>query len=426
MPHEIKNIKLASQGIKNIAWAQTQMGALAELGRRFSQQKPLAGITVGMALHITKETAALVRVLETGGARVAIASCNPLSTQDDVAAALAQEGVAVFGWKGETEREYYRNIEAVVQFIAKDSAGRSSPSIITIDDGNDLVSLIHTKYKELIPRIIGGAEETTTGINRLRAMERDGTLAYPMIAVNDSKTKHLMDNLIGTGQSTLDGIMRASSVLIAGKKFVVVGFGECGKGVALRAQGLGADVVVVEVDPFRALQAAMAGYEVKPISQAAKIGEIFVTVSGNKHVIRVEHIKQMKDGAILANAGHFDLEIDVAGLAKIARTKESIRPFMDRYQVDRKSIYLLGQGRLINLGAAEGHPSTIMAMSFANQALACEYLIKNQGKLEPKVYTLPQELDDQIARIQLKAMGIVIDRLTKEQKDYLGGWQEGT
>ncbi|MEM4166550.1 MAG: adenosylhomocysteinase [Candidatus Bilamarchaeaceae archaeon] len=413
--YEVKDISLAEQGKMNIELAEKRMSALMKIRKRFSKEKPFKGLTIGMALHITKETAVLVRTLAAGGAKVAIASCNPLSTQDDVAAALATEGFAVYGYKGESEEDYYRYIDLVIS---------QNPNI-TIDDGCDLVTRVHTKYPEKIKNIIGGCEETTTGVIRLRAMERDGVLSYPMIAVNDNKTKHLLDNYYGTGQSTIDGILRATNILIAGKNFVVCGYGDCGKGVALRAKGLGANVIITEVDPFRALQAVLDGYRVMPIAEAALIGDIFVTVTGNKNVITTEHIKKMKDNAILANSGHFDVEIDVKGLSKIAKRRR-VRPFLDEYTVGNKKVYVCGEGRLVNLAAAEGHPSEVMATSFAGQALACEYLVKNKGKLSARVIDLPEEIDNSIAKLQLEAMGVKIDSLTKEQEKYLKSWQEGT
>jgi adenosylhomocysteinase len=414
--YEVRDLGLAEQGEKNIELAEMRMGPVMEIRKRFEKEKPLRGITVGMALHVTKETAVLVRTLIAGGAKVAITSCNPLSTQDDVAAQLAKEGVNVYAYKGESREDYYRYLEMVLSH---------NPNIL-IDDGLDLITEVHTKRKELIKNIIGGCEETTTGIIRVRAMEREGVLKFPVIAVNDNKTKHLLDNYYGTGQSTLDGIMRATNVLFAGKNVVVAGYGDCGKGVALKAKGLGANVIVTEVDAFRALQAKLDGYRVMPMKDAAKEGDIFITVTGDKHVITVEHAKRMKDGAILANSGHFDVEIDVAGIKRAAKTVRRVRPFMDEYVLDGKRIYILGEGRLINLAAAEGHPSEVMATSFAGQALAVEYLVKNAGKLPAKVLILPEEIDNKIAELQLKAMGVEIDRLTEEQKRYLGSWREGT
>ena len=414
--YEVKDIKLAGQGRKNIEWAEMQMGDLLKVKERFMEEKPLKGIKVGLALHVTKETAVLVRTLVAGGAEVAITGCNPLSTQDDVAAALAEEKINVWAYKGENKEDYYRYLTNVIDF---------KPNI-TIDDGCDLVSEIHKKHTGLIKDVIGGAEETTTGVIRLRAMEKDNALKYPVIAVNDSNTKHLMDNVKGTGQSTIDGILRATNVLFAGKNLVICGYGECGKGVAKRALGMDSNVIVTEVDHFRALQAAMDGFRVMPIKEAAKIGDIFVAVTGNKNVIDIEHMKLMKDGAILANSGHFDAEININSLKKIAKMRK-IRPFMDEYTVlGKKRIFILGEGRLINLSAAEGHPSAIMSMSFCNQAMACEYIVKNKGKLGSKVYKLPAEIDDEIAKLQLDAMGIKIDAMTQEQKKYSESWQEGT
>ncbi|MBN1503073.1 adenosylhomocysteinase [Candidatus Woesearchaeota archaeon] len=413
--YEVKDLKLAEQGSKNIEWAEMQMGALLKVKHRFEKEKPLRGLRVGMALHVTKETAVLVKTLVAGGADVAITGCNPLSTQDDVAAALAKLGVKVWAYKGESREDYYRYITYII---------KQKPHI-TIDDGCDLVSEIHLHHRNLIPHIIGGCEETTTGVIRLRAMEKDDALNYPIIAVNESNTKHLMDNIKGTGQSTIDGILRATNILVAGKNFVVCGYGSCGKGVAKRAQGFDANVIVAEVDAFRALQAVMDGFRVMPIKEAAKIGDIFVTVTGNKNVIDIEHMKLMKDGAVLANSGHFDAEININSLKKIAKERR-IRPFMDEFKLNDKKIYILGEARLINLAAAEGHPSSIMAMSFCNQAFACEYLVQNKGKLEPRVYVLPPERDDEVARLQLEAMGIKIDELTIEQKKYMSSWREGT
>ncbi len=411
---KVKDIKLAGEGLKQIEWAEMQMGGLLKIRERFAKEKPLKNVRIGMALHVTKETAALVRTLVAGGASVAIAGCNPLSTQDDVAAALASEGVEVFAWKNQTVEEYYENLNKVLDIKPQ----------ITIDDGCDLVNLIHTKRKDLLSDVKGGTEETTTGVNRLRAMEKDNALKYPVIAVNDSNTKHLMDNYIGTGQSSIDGLLRATSILIAGKNFVVVGYGPCGKGVALRAKGMGANVIVTEVDAFKALQAVMDGYRVMPLADAAQIGDVFITVTGNKHVISGKHMEKMKNGAILANAGHFDLEIDVAWLSSNA-AKKQIRTDLEEYKLKNgNKIYLCSQGRLVNLAAAEGHPSDIMSMSFMNQSLAVEYILKNT--LGPKVHVLPANIDDLVARLQLKSMGVSIDDLTEAQKKYMTGWEEGT
>jgi len=408
---------LITQGKNNIELAEKSMGALMKLRENFAKTKPFKGLKIGMALHITKETAVLVRTLITGGARVAITSCNPLSTQDDIAEALRADGIAAFGYKGETPREYYSFLYKVLD---------TKPNI-TIDDGCDLVSEIHLKRPALMRDIIGGCEETTTGINRLHSMEKDKALKYPIIAVNDNKTKHLMDNYYGTGQSTLDGIIRATNILFAGKNVVIAGYGDCGKGCAMRAKGLGANVIVTEVDPFCALQARMDGFRVMPMKEAAPLGDIFITVTGNKHVIRVEHVRAMKSGAILANSGHFDVEIDVAGIEKASILKKRIRPFMTRYTLTKgKEVYILADGRLINLSAAEGHPSEVMSMSFCGQALACEYLVKNKGKLKAGVHYLPESIDQKISALQLDVMGVKIDKLTPEQVKYLGGWREGT
>ncbi len=414
--YEVMDMGLAGQGMLNIEWAEQEMGALTKIGERVAAEKPLFGLRIGMALHVTKETAVLVKVLKSAGADVAITGCNPLSTQDDVASALAKSGVRVWAYKGETREDYYRYIGNVISFRPQ----------ITIDDGCDLVSEIHRNHPGLISDIIGGCEETTTGIIRLRSMKRDNALKYPVVAVNDNKTKHLLDNYYGTGQSTLDGILRATNILFAGKHVVVAGYGSCGKGLAKNARGLGAIVIVTEVDNFSALQARMDGFLVMPMNDAAPLGDVFITVTGNKHVIRTGHMALMKDGAILANSGHFDLEIDVAGLAKSASGKRKIRPFMDEYILKGKRIYLLGEGRLINLAAAEGHPSSVMSTSFCGQALACEYLAKNRGRLAADVIELPPGIDNEIAALQLEAMGIKIDRLTAEQEAYLKGWQEGT
>jgi adenosylhomocysteinase len=413
---QVKNIDLAEQGLNNIELAEASMGALMKVKEEFEQTRVLEGMTIAMALHVTKETAVLVRTLRAGGADVWITGCNPLSTQDDVAAALAKEGVHVFAHKGETNEEYYEFLKRVIE---------AKPHI-TIDDGCDLVSEIHKNYPELIPSIIGGCEETTTGIIRLQAMQRDNALKYPVVAVNDNKTKHLMDNYYGTGQSTLDGIMRAANFMFAGKTAVVAGYGSCGKGVALRLQGLGANVVVTEVEPFRALQAVMDGYRVMPMEEAAGLGDVFITVTGDIHVIRPKHVKLMKEGAIMANSGHFDCEIDIKGISDLADSERRVRDFMDEYIVDGKKIYILGEGRLINLAAAEGHPSDVMSLSFCGQALACKYLAENKDNLEPRVYQLPEEIDTYISGLQLDAMGVEIDELTEEQKKYLGSWEMGT
>jgi adenosylhomocysteinase len=415
-PHyEVKDINLAEQGMLNLELAEQRMGALMQIKRRFSKEKPLKGVKIGMALHVTKETGVLVRTLIAGGAEVAITGCNPLSTQDDVAAALAKEGIRVWAYKGETKEDYYTYLSNVIAF---------NPHI-TIDDGCDLVSEIHKNNPQLIKSIIAGCEETTTGVNRLKAMQKDKALKYPMIAVNNNKTKHLLDNYYGTGQSTLDGILRATNILFAGKSVVVCGYGSCGKGVALKAKGLGANVIVTEVDAFAALQAALDGFGVLPIAEAAKVGDIFITVTGNKNVIDVQHMKAMKDGAVLANAGHFDAEINIAALKKFAKSRK-VRPSLEEYTLGGKKLYICGEGRLVNLAAAEGHPSEVMSTSFCGQALACEYAVKHKGKMKAEVIELPTEIDDAIAKLQLGAMGVNIDSLTAEQKKYLESWEEGT
>jgi adenosylhomocysteinase len=414
--YEVRNLELAEQGRRNLGLAELNMGALMEVKRRFEKEKPFEGIRIGLALHVTKETGILVRTLIAGGADVAITGCNPLSTQDDVAAALAEEGVKVWAYKGESREDYYRYITNVI----------SAKPHITIDDGCDLVSEIHKNHRELIPEIICGCEETTTGIIRLKAMEKDDALKYPMIAVNDNKTKHLVDNYYGTGQSTIDGILRATNVLIAGKSFVVCGYGSCGKGVSLRARSLGANVIVCEVDRFRALQAAYDGFRVLTMEEAAPMGDIFCTVTGNKHVIRMEHMQKMKSGAIMANSGHFDIEIDLEGLRKAASSEKRVRPFMDEFDLKGKKLFVLSEGRLINLSAAEGHPSEVMSTSFCGQVLACEYGVKHRGELPVNVIQLPEEIDDEIAGLQLMVMGIGIDRLTPDQEEYMNSWEEGT
>ena len=412
--------KLLEQGQKNLDLAQRNMGALMKLAERFAKAKTFKGVRIAMALHVTKETAMLVKTFIDGGAQVAITSCNPLSTQDDVVAALKKDGVEVYGYKGETRADYYKFLHKVLAIKPH----------VTIDDGCDLVTEIHTKFPALIKNIIGGCEETTTGILRLRAMQKQGALKYPVIAVNDNQTKHLMDNYYGTGQSTLDAIMRASNTLFAGKTVVVAGYGDCGKGVALRAKGMGANVIVTEIKPFRALQARYDGFRVMPMREAAPHGDIFITVTGNCEVLRPEHFKQMKNGAIMANSGHFDVEIDVKGLAKTASSRRRMRPYYDEYTLTergkKKYLYLVGEGRLANLVAAEGHPSEVMSISFCGQALAVEYLLKNKKRLKPGVYDLPEAIDTDISRLQLETMSVKIDRLTPRQKKYLGGWEEGT
>ena len=392
------------------------MPVLNQIRRRFIEEKPLKDIQLGASLHVTKETAVLMDTLVAGGAKIALCGSNPLSTQDEVAAAIANSGINVYAWRNQTKEEYYWCVEKVIDH---------NPTI-TIDDGADLVGTIHSKRTEAISSITGGTEETTTGVIRLRAMARNNALRYPIIAVNDAFTKYLFDNRYGTGQSTIDGILRATSVLLAGKNFVVAGYGWCGRGLAVRAKGMGANVVVTEINPTRALQAAMDGFRVMPMNKAAEIGDIFVTVTGNKDAIRKEHMVKMKSGAILANSGHFNVEIDIPELESLTATKRKIRRNLEEYQLkDGGKLYLLGEGRLINLSAAEGHPSEVMDMSFANQALCVEHLVKTPN-LEPKVYSVPEKIDKLIASLKLKAMKIDIDELTEEQKKYLASWEAGT
>ncbi|MEM5871407.1 MAG: adenosylhomocysteinase [Candidatus Aenigmatarchaeota archaeon] len=414
---KVKDLNLAKEGEAKISWAEDHMPVLMEIRKRFEKEKPLKNLTIACCLHVTKETAVLVKTLKAGGANVFLCGSNPLSTQDDVAATLVKNGINVFAWKGVNKDEYYWCIERVLD---------SKPNI-TMDDGGDLVTTIHEKRKDLIPNIIGGTEETTTGVIRFRAMEKDGVLKYPIIAVNDAYTKHLFDNRYGTGQSTIDGILRATSVLISGKNFVVIGYGWCGRGIAMRAKGMGANVIISEVNPIKALEAVMDGFCVMPLSEASKVGDIFVTATGCKDVIRKEHMEKMKSGALLANAGHFDVEINKKDLESLTKTKRKLRENVEEHVLKNgKKIYLLAEGRLVNLTAAEGHPSEVMDMSFANQALAAEYLLKNKGKLEAKVYKVPEEIDNYIAELKLKTMGIKIDELTKEQIKYLSDWKEGT
>jgi adenosylhomocysteinase len=417
MENFVKYPELAEQGKMNLEWADMQMGALAKVRERFKKEKPLSGIRVGMALHVTKETGMLVRTLVEGGAKVSITGCNPLSTQDDIVAALAEEGVQVFAYKGETKEDYYRFLNKVLD---------SKPQA-TIDDGCDLISEIHTKRKELLNGLIVGTEETTTGIIRVRAMERDGILKYPIIAVNDNQTKHLFDNFYGTGQSSIDGILRCTNVLLAGKNFVVIGYGDCGKGVCQRARGMGANVIVCETNPVRALQAQADGFRLLTMDDASRIGDIFVTVTGNKNVISAANLSNMKNGSILANSGHFNAEIDISGLEKMAVSKRRIRWQLDEYKLKGgKKLFLCAEGRLVNLAAAEGHPSEVMDLSFCGQALALEYGIKNKGKLGAKVHVLPLQIDEQIARLKLDSLHLKKDELTAEQLKYLDSWEEGT
>jgi adenosylhomocysteinase len=413
---QVKDKSLAPQGKLNIEWAAAHMPVLCEIKNRFAKEKPFKGLTLAACLHVTKETAVLVQALAAGGAKVVLCGSNPLSTQDDVAAALADEGINVFAWRGQNTQEYYSCIEKVLQFKPH----------ITLDDGADVVGTIHSKYPELIKNVKGGTEETTTGVVRLRAMECDGSLKYAIIAVNDAYTKYLFDNRYGTGQSTMDGILRATSVLIAGKNFVVAGYGWCSRGIAMRAQGMGANVIVTEVQPTRALEAAMNGLRVMPMSEAAAIGDIFVTATGDLNVIRKEHIQKMKDGAIMCNSGHFNVEISIPDLESLTKTKRTMRPNMEEFMLkDGRKLFLLAEGRLVNLAAAEGHPSEVMDMSFANQALCAESIAKG-AKMQPKVYPVPKEIDEGVAELKLKSMGVKIDKLTAEQKKYLSTWEMGT
>jgi len=416
--HDIKDLSLAPQGKLKIEWAAREMKVLEIIRARFQKEKPLKGINLGACLHVTSETANLMITLNAAGANITLCASNPLSTQDSVTASLVKDfGIPVYAIKGEDNSTYYKHLEKTLSYHPQ----------ITMDDGGDLITLLHTKKKSQLSEIIGSSEETTTGVVRLKAMEKEGVLKVPVIAANDSDTKHLFDNRYGTGQSTLDGILRATNILLAGKNFVVAGYGYCGKGLAMRAKGMGAKVMVTEVDPVRALEAGMDGFDVKRMEDVVKIGDIFVTVTGDINVITVGSIKKMKDGAIIANSGHFNVEIDTLGLEKIKKRKRTVRPFVEEYTLSGgKRVYLLGEGRLINLVAAEGHPAEVMDMSFANQALAAEFLVKNQGKLENKVYRLPEKLDHEVARLKLKAMGWGLDQLTPEQKKYLSSWQEGT
>jgi adenosylhomocysteinase len=406
---KVKDMKLAKEGAMKIRWAEDHMPVLMNIRKRFEREKPLKGISIACCLHVTKETAVLVKTLKAGGANVALCGSNPLSTQDDVAAALVKEGISVFAWRGVNKKEYYWCIDSVLDF---------DPNI-TMDDGGDLVTRIHERREDLLKNILAGTEETTTGVVRFRAMERDSALKYPILAVNDAYTKYLFDNRYGTGQSTIDGIMRATSVLIAGKNFVVVGYGWCARGIAMRAKGMGANVIVTEIDPLKALEAVMDGFSVMPMSEASRTGDIFVSATGDKNVINRKHIASMKSGTIIANSGHFDVEINIPELKNMSKEKKIIRDNVEEYTLrDGRKIYLLAEGRLVNLAAAEGHPSEVMDMSFANQALAALYILKNRGKFEPKVYKLPDEIDSQIARMKLDSMGIKIDKLTEERDSF--------
>ncbi|MDO8568090.1 MAG: adenosylhomocysteinase [Dehalococcoidales bacterium] len=415
--YDVKDPSLAEGGKLRIEWAAREMPVVKLIRDRFTAEKPLKGIRISACLHVTTETANLALALKDGGANLVVCASNPLSTQDDVAAALVAYGIPTSAIKGEDEATYYKHINTALD---------NKPQL-TVDDGADLVTTLHTKRSDLLANVIGGTEETTTGVIRLRSLDKAGKLKYPIIAVNDAQTKYLFDNRYGTGQSTIDGITRATNVLWAGKKVVVCGYGWCGHGVALRAKGLGSQVIVVEVEPVRALEAAMDGYSVMPIAEAAKLGDIFITVTGDKWVIDQPHFKVMKDGAILANSGHFNVEINIPALEGLSKGKRTIRPFVEEYTMkDGRRIYLLGEGRLINLAAAEGHPASVMDMSFANQALCLEYLTQNRGKLKAQVYSVPEDIDKEIARLKLQSMGITIDSLTPEQKKYLTSWEQGT
>ncbi|OGC08007.1 adenosylhomocysteinase [candidate division WOR-1 bacterium RIFOXYA2_FULL_36_21] len=419
MNFDIKDKNLASVGKKRIEWADNDMPVLRQVKEKFTKEKPLLGLKMSACLHVTAETANLVRTLKAGGADIVLCASNPLSTQDDVAASLVFDyEISVFAIKGEDNKTYYQHLYAALDHKPQ----------ITMDDGADLVSAIHKERAELIPQIIGSMEETTTGVIRLKAMEKDKALKIPIIAVNDAATKNLFDNRYGTGQSTIDGIIRATDVLLAGKNVVTVGYGWCGKGFAMRARGLGANVIVAEIDPVKALEAVMDGFRVMPMVEAAKVGDVFCTLTGDINVIDVHHFEVMKDGAIVCNSGHFNVEINIEGLKKIAKSvKENVRNFVDEYTLKNgHRINLLAEGRLINLSAAEGHPASVMDMSFSTQALASDFCIKNKGKLEPKVYYVPQDIEDWVAKLKLKSMGIEIDVLTAEQEKYLASWSEGT
>jgi len=415
---DVKNFDLADLGKKRIEWANQSMKVLQIIRKEFIKNQPLKGIRVSACLHVTAETANLMIALRDGGADVALCASNPLSTQDDVAASLVRDyNIPTFAIKGEDNDSYYSHIMAAVDHRPQ----------ITMDDGADLVGVLHTKRKTELAGVIGGTEETTTGVIRLRAMAKEGVLQYPIVAVNDADTKHLFDNRYGTGQSTIDGIIRATNFLLAGAKFVVAGYGWCGRGLASRARGAGAEVIVTEIDPTKALEAVMDGFRVMSMEEAAKLGDVFCTVTGNKNVLAKQHFEHMKDGAIISNSGHFNVEIDIPSLEKLSSSKRTTRTYVDEYTMkDGRRINLLGEGRLINLASAEGHPASVMDMSFADQALCCEYMVKNHASLEKKVYTVPVDLDKRVAKLKLESMGIKIDRLTPEQEEYLASWNEGT
>ena len=416
--HDVKNLSLAAAGRLRIEWAEQSMPVLRQVRERFTREQPLKGIRLGACLHVTTETAVLMLTLKSGGAQVALCASNPLSTQDETAAALVKEyGIPVYAIKGEDHDTYYKHIASVLE---------TKPQV-TMDDGADVISQLHGARKDLVGNVLGGTEETTTGVIRLRAMERDGILAFPVIAVNDADTKHLFDNRYGTGQSTIDGILRATNILLAGRTVVVAGYGMCGRGVAARAKGMGSHVIVTEVEPMRALEAVMDGFMVMPMAKAAEVGDLFITVTGNKAVIRREHLEAMKDGALLCNAGHFNVELELDELAKMATGQRNVRPFVDEFTMPGgRRIYVLGEGRLINLAAAEGHPASVMDMSFANQALSAEYVVKHGKTLERKVYVVPRDIDLEIARLKLASMGVAIDDLSAEQRSYLASWTHGT
>jgi len=416
--HDVKDLALAAEGVRRIEWADRQMPVLMAIRDRFEREQPLPGYRVSACLHVTSETANLARTLKAGGADVLLCASNPLSTQDDVAAALVDEyDIAVFAIKGEDDDTYYRHIEAALDHRPQ----------LTMDDGADVIGVLHSKRRDQLGDIVAGTEETTTGVIRLKALEQDGALGFPIIAVNEARTKHLFDNRYGTGQSTIDGIIRATNVLLAGKRFVVAGYGWVGRGVAMRARGMGAHVIVTEVDPMRALEAAMDGFELLPMERAAEVGDIFCTATGDKHVLVREHFERMKDGTILSNTGHFNVEIDIPALRSLASETRMAREFVEEFTyADGRRIYLIADGRLVNLSAAEGHPALVMDMSFANQALSAEYAVANAASLEAKVYPVPQAIDEEIARLKLATMGMAIDELTPEQAKYLASWDEGT
>ena len=418
MDYDVKDMSLAEKGQLRIEWAAQSMPVLDLIKKRFSTEKPLSGLRLGLCLHVTTETASLAQALKAGGAEVYVCASNPLSTQDDVAAALAKfDGISTFAIKGEDRDTYYKHIYSVLD----------AKPMITMDDGADLVSTLHSERADLLENVIAGTEETTTGVIRLKAMAQDGALKYPVIAVNDADTKHFFDNRYGTGQSTVDGIIRATNRLLAGSNFVICGYGWCGRGVAMRASGMGASVIVTEVDPLRALEAVMDGYRVMPIAQAAEIGDFFCTVTGDINVIRQEHFLKMKSGAIVANSGHFNVELDLEGLGAVSTARRMIREFVEEYSVNNgRRVYVLGEGRLVNLAAAEGHPSSVMDMSFANQALSAEYIARHHQELSLGVYPVPKDIDKEIARLKLESMGVAIDTLTAEQEKYLSSWEMGT